>query len=125
MTPWETLLLDTIAVFMALWISNLVRCGKLYVGYGVVVLSALGVMSLAISIGTLRSSVTSLVQWLFPTMGYGVLASAIAALGLVYVLSQLSIISNRLAFVIQELAIEGAADLADEKPPHESSPGAR
>ena len=90
------------AMAMTLWILDLVRRGKLYPGYGIVLMpmvigavpaaAVANEMDVPIQAGTL-----TLVIFL------------VFAAVLVYVLSQLTIIANRVAAVVQELALEREA----------------
>jgi predicted lipid-binding transport protein (Tim44 family) len=100
------------------WIFNLVRQGRLYVGYGVIfgmaITGAAGVVGLAPILGggaMLRAHVEGLI------LG----AAAFVVVILVYTLSQVTLWANRLTALTQELAIRQA-----ERPlSHDPAPAQR
>jgi hypothetical protein len=95
-----------------IWVLNLVRRGRLYVGYGVIfVVAILGTM-VTLSVPHLLMGITHLVGAIFPASALTLLALAFIVIMLLYILSQLTLVSNRLAILIQELAIERAKDQA-------------
>jgi ABC-type multidrug transport system fused ATPase/permease subunit len=100
------LVLDLMGLFFLLWILNLVRHGRLYVGYGVIFIAAILGTMVTLSVPQLLLGVTHLVGAIFPASALTLLALAFIVLMLLYVLSQLTLVSNRLAVLIQELAIE-------------------
>jgi len=106
------LVLNFIGLFFLLWVLNLVRHGRLYVGYGVIFIAAILGTMVTLSIPKLLLGVTHLVGAIFPASALTLLALAFIALMLLYVLSQLTLVSNRLAVLIQELAIERGRDAA-------------
>jgi len=115
MTIQGIIVLDLIGFALLLWILNLVRRNRLYVGYGVMfVLTILSVM-LILSVPTLLAFVTRLVGAVFPTSALTLLALCFIVFILAYVLTQVTLISNRLAVVVQELAIQQAKQLAVTK----------
>ncbi len=90
------------AMAMTLWILDLVRRGKLYPGYGIVLIPMIigAVPAAAVADGVdvpVRAGTLTLLIFL----GFAAV--------LVYVLSQLTIIANRVAAVVQELALEREA----------------
>ena len=106
------LVLDLMGLFFLLWILNLVRHGRLYVGYGVIFIAAILGTMVTLSIPQLLLGVTHLVGAIFPASALTLLALAFIVLMLLYVLSQLTLVSNRLAVLIQELAIERSREAA-------------
>ena len=106
------LVLNFIGLFFLLWVLNLVRHGRLYVGYGVIFIAAILGTMVTLSIPKLLLGVTHLVGAIFPASALTLLALAFIALMLLYVLSQLTLVSNRLAVLIQELAIERGREAA-------------
>lgn len=111
------LVLDLMGLFFLIWVLNLVRHGRLYVGYGVIFIAAILGTMVTLSVPQLLLGVTHLVGAIFPASALTLLALAFIMLMLLYVLSQLTLVSNRLAVLIQELAIERgkeAARLADK-----------
>lgn len=106
------LVLDLMGLFFLLWILNLVRHGRLYVGYGVIFIAAILGTMVTLSVPQLLLGVTHLVGAIFPASALTLLALAFIVLMLLYVLSQLTLVSNRLAVLIQELAIERGRESA-------------
>jgi hypothetical protein len=99
-------LFDLFSLAVLLWLLNSVRRGRLYVGYGVLLIAlVLGVVS-TVSVPALRSMATAGLATVFPAAPVLVVGFALVALLLIYVLGQLTILSNRLAQVIQELALK-------------------
>jgi uncharacterized protein DUF2304 len=99
---------DVFGLAVLLWLLDSVRRGRLYVGYGVILIGLLvGVVS-AVSVPALRSAAAEELSALFPAAPVAVVGFALVALLLIYVLGQLTILSNRLAQVIQELALKEA-----------------
>ena len=110
MTVQGTLVLILMGVTLSLWVLDLVRRDRLYVGYGLVfILAMLGVIVI-LAIPALLGLVTRLVGTIFPASALAVLALFFIVFMLIYVLTQVTIVSNRLALVVQELAIEKAKE---------------
>jgi hypothetical protein len=102
------LLLLVAGLAMLAWMVHLARVGRLYAGYAIIFIAGLlGFVTLALVPG-LPSSLAARLELLFP--GLGVLVPALGAVFLlfVYVLTQVTILSNRVAALVQELAIERA-----------------
>ena len=106
------LVLNLIGLFFLVWILNLVRHGRLYVGYGVIFIAVILGTMITLSVPQLLMGVTHLVGAIFPASALTLLALAFIVLMLLYVLSQLTLVSNRLAILIQELAIERGKESA-------------
>jgi hypothetical protein len=110
MTFQGTIILDLIGLLLLLWVLNLVRRERLYVGYGVIfVLAILGIIVL-LSVPKLLIYATHMVGAIFPTSALTLLALCFIVFLLVYVLTQVTLTSNRLANLVQELAIRGARE---------------
>ena len=102
------LVLNLIALALLLWVLNLIRHGRLYVGYGVIfVIATLGTM-LLVSVPKLQTVLTHVIGAVFPVSALTLLALCFIVLMLLYTLTQLTIVSNRLSKLVQELAIERA-----------------
>jgi hypothetical protein len=97
-----------LASCFALWVMNLVRTGHLYVGYAVVAVMAVAAGVLGLSVGPIRRMAVGGLERLFPGLGIAVASAIVLALALVYVLTQLTIVSNRIAAMAQEIAIQAA-----------------
>lgn len=110
MTIQGIVVLDLIGLILLLWVLNLVRRGRLYVGYGIIFVLAIAGIVLLLSIPRMLTAVTHLVGAIFPTSALTLLALCFIVLLLVYILTQVTLVSNRLASLIQELAILRARD---------------
>ncbi len=110
MTAQGILVLDLIGIALLIWVLDLVRRGQLYVGYGVMFVVVTLMTILTLSIPGLLAFVTRLVGAVFPASAFTLLAFGFIVLLLVYILTQITIISNRLAQLVQELAIQQARE---------------
>ncbi len=108
MTLQGILVLNLIGLALLLWVLNLVRHGRLYVGYGVIFVAAILGTMLLLSVPWLLNTVTHLIGAIFPASALTLLALCFIVLMLLYILSQLTIVSNRLTTLVQTLAIENA-----------------
>ena len=106
------LVLNLMGLFFLLWILNLVRHGRLYVGYGIIFIAVIVATMVTLTVPQLLMGITHLVGAIFPASALTLLALAFIVLMLLYVLSQLTLVSNRLAMLIQELAIERGKESA-------------
>ena len=108
MTVAGVVVFDVFSLAVLLWLLDSVRRGRLYVGYGVILIGMLvGIVS-TVSVPALRTVAAEELSTLFPTAPVAVVGFALVALLLIYVLGQLTILSNRLSQVIQELALREA-----------------
>jgi len=115
MTLQGIVVLNLIAVALLLWVANLVRRGALYAGYGVIfILVTLSVM-IVLSIPQLLSLLVRLVGAVFPVSALTLLALCFIVFMLVYILTQVTVLSNRLATLAQGLAIQQAKEQAERK----------
>ena len=104
------LIIDALGLLIVVWLFQLVRRDRLYVGYGVIFVLVIALGLLLLTFPAARQPV----EWL------GALAAkapALIALGLafvtvmlIYVLSQVTQLSNRLTTLAQELAIRDALE---------------
>src|SRR5258708_4002720 len=108
MTTQSVIVLGLIGLVYLIWIFNLTRRGKMYVGYAVVwlVWSLLGF--LIVMLPTLLQLVTQLVGAILPANALSVLGFALLFAMQIYLLSQLSILSRRVTLIAQYVAIEKA-----------------
>jgi hypothetical protein len=117
-TPHGVVVVDVVALLLLFSVLRLVRRGRLYVGYGVMFV-VLAVATIAIvSVPGVLALVTRLVGAVFPVSALTLVALAIMAFLLVYVLSQLTILANRVATVVQALALERAKADAEHRRRH-------
>lgn len=108
MTVQGIVIINIMAIALLFWVANLVRKGRLYVGYGVIMILAILGIQIIVSIPRLLFLLTHLVGAVFPVSALTMMALGFIVMMLVYVLTQLTIISNRLAALTQALAIERA-----------------
>lgn len=108
MTLHGILLVNFIGLVLLLWVLNLVRHGRLYVGYGVIFVVAILGSLVLLSVPWLLNIVTHLIGAIFPASALTLLALCFIVLMLLYILTQLTIVSNRLSKLVQELALERA-----------------
>ena len=113
---------DAGACLLAWWTLRLVHRDRLYVGYGVIVLLGLAAEVMVASSGRARSALIVLTGMTTSLSALGVVAALIAALLAIYVLSQLTVLSNRLTQVVQELAITPLDAGGEHDPRHPDRP---
>jgi hypothetical protein len=99
------LLVVLVGLFLTVWVFNLVRLGRLYVGYAVLVVVAIVGGTTGLVLAPVRHRLDVAFDALFPAVGMVVVVSTMAIVALVYVLTQLTILSNRLAELTQQLSI--------------------
>jgi hypothetical protein len=110
MTLQGTVVLIGIGLTLLIWILDLVRRDRLYVGYGVIFIATILGALIVLAVPPLLRGLTRLVGAVFPASALTLLALCFIVFMLIYVLSQVTIVSNRLALVVQELAIRRAKD---------------
>ena len=109
MTLQGVLVVDAIAIVLAVWALDLVRTGRLYVGYAVMFVGVFALIVITVSVPSLLLAVTALAGAVFPVSALTLIALTFMAFLNVYAFSQLTILSNRVASVVQELAIRQAS----------------
>lgn len=110
MTIQGILILNLIGLGLLLCVLNLVRHGKLYVGYGVIFVVAILSTMLLLSVHPLLTGVTHMLGAVFPASALTLLALCFIVLMVLYILTQLTQVSNRLTRLTQELAIRQAKE---------------
>ena len=115
MTIQGIVLLDLIGLVLMCWVLNLVRSGRLYVGYGVIFVSSIVGVIILLSVPTLLTRVTHIVGAVFPASALTLLALCFIVFLLVYILTQVTLVANRVALLVQELAILRARDMLDKQ----------
>jgi hypothetical protein len=110
MTIHGTVVLFLIGILLILWTLNLVRRDRLYVGYGVALCVTIGGVLLILTIPSLLLGITGLVGAIFPASALTLLALCFIVVTLVYVLTQITVVSNRLTSAIQEIALQRAKE---------------
>lgn len=112
MTFQGILILNLTALVLLLWVINLVRRGSLYAGYGIIFIVVITSAMLVLAVPKLLALVSQLVGAVFPASALTLLALCFIVFMLIYVLTQLTVLSNRLAAVVQGLAIQQARETA-------------
>ncbi len=112
MTIQGIIVLILIGSVLLFWLLDLVRRDRLYVGYGVVFILAILGVTVVLAVPPLLRFVTHLVGAIFPASALTLLALCFIVFTLVYILTQVTIVSNRLAVVVQEFAIQRAKETA-------------
>jgi hypothetical protein len=113
MTVQGIVILDLIALALLLWVGNLVRRGSLYAGYGVIFITVtLGVM-LILSVPELLAVLVRFVGAVFPVSALTLLALCFIVFMLIYILTQVTVLSNRLTVLVQGLAIQQAREAGE------------
>ncbi len=110
MTLHGIFLLILVGLALMVWILDLVRRDRLYVGYGAVFIIPIVCVILVLSLPQLLNNITRLIGAIYPASALTMLALCFIVFMLVYILTQVTIVSNRLAVVVQELAIQRAKD---------------
>ena len=124
MTAAGVVAVDLACLVLLAWVLNLVRLGRLYVGYGALFVALLAVCAATVSVPPLEQAVTVGLSIFFPSGGVTVLGFAFVVLLLIYILTQMTILSNRLSAVVQDLAIAQARNEKDrEKGGTDAGPG--
>lgn len=106
MTIQGIILIDFCAVLLMLLIVNLVRTGKLYVGYAVFWLLVLVALIVILTSPSLLSLVTNVVGAIYPVSALSLLAFIFIFLLLVFFSVQLSTLSARQLRLIEQMAIK-------------------
>ena len=108
-----TVALWLLCLALITWIFDLVRRDRLYVGYGVIFVGAIAAGLTAISLPGVLTPFTRLWKNVLPPAGFVELVLLFLLVLLIYAFSQLTLFSNRLTALIQELAIRDS----DAPPP--------
>ena len=108
MTVAGTVAVTAIGLALLLWVVNLIRDDRLYVGYGVIfVFGTIATMAVLVVPPLLRV-VTAASVALLPVPSLSLIAIVVLTLLVVYVFIQISVLSNRVMKLTQELAIRNA-----------------
>jgi hypothetical protein len=117
-------LVDAAAILLIVWVFNLIRRGRLYVGYGAIFVLVTAAGAAVLSVPALLARFNRLGTLLVSASGLVVLALAFTLVMLIYVLGQLTQLSNRVTSLAQELAIRRATDGGVSPPPRSGSQAA-
>jgi hypothetical protein len=99
------------SLLVAGWVLNLIRHGRLYVGYGIVVLVLVGAIAGMAVVPPFQSLSLAFIEALYPREPVAVIGLGAVLLLLIYVLHQLSVLSERVATLTQELAIRASKNV--------------
>ena len=111
-----------IGLVLVLWVVNLIRQDRLYVGYGVIfVLGTLAAMTVLI-VPPLLDTVTRASASLLPVPALSLVPLVLFTFLMVYVFAQISILSNRVMRLTQELAMRTARRDGEPEPPAVEQP---
>jgi hypothetical protein len=117
MTMMGVVLGVAIGLVLLLWVVNLIRQDRLYVGYGVIfVLGTLAAMTVLI-VPPLLDMVTRASASLLPVPALSIVPLVLFTFLMVYVFAQISILSNRVMRLTQELAMRTARRDGELEPP--------
>lgn len=114
MTTRELLIVAAVAALISLWILDLVRRERLYPGYGIVLILTIGGATVLAVIPAVRAAATEILGAGDPGTTLILLALLFITSLIAYVLSQITIVSNRLTTLVQELAIREASRRGDD-----------
>lgn len=110
-----TLAVAAIGLVMLGWVVALIRSDKLYVGYGVIfVLGTIAALTIVV-VPALLAGATRLSTVLLPHASLAALAIVILTFLMVYLFTQISVLSNRVTKLTQELALRNAERQAADR----------
>lgn len=109
--------IDLAAACLIVWLFQLVRRDRLYVGYGVIFVLVVGAGGVLLSLPAALGPLNRLAAAAARAPGLLALALAFILLMLIYILTQVTLLSNRLTTLAQELAIRNASTRTDPPTP--------
>ena len=99
-----------IGIILMLWVVNLIRRDRLYIGYGVIFVVGILVALAVLIVRPLLESMMAITQALLPTPSLSLIALVIMLFLFVYIFAQITMLSNRVMRLTQELAIRTAVE---------------
>jgi len=105
-----------IGIVLLAWVVTLIRRGRLYVGYGVIFVFGTLVAMTILIVPALLGAVTRASVAVLPVPSLIIVALVIFTFLMVYVFTQITILSNRVMRLTQELAIRNAKQEGDVAP---------
>ncbi len=99
---------DLAAAWLILWLFQLVRRDRLYVGYGVIFVLVIAAGMVLVAFPGALGPLNRLAEAVTRAPGLVALALAFILLMLIYILTQVTMLSNRVTTLTQELAIREA-----------------
>lgn len=114
MTIVGTAIVMAIGLSLLLWVVNLIRGDRLYVGYGVIFIFGTVAAMLVLALPPLRLTATRLSVVIMPEPSLSGLAIIILTFLIVYAFIQISVLANRVIKLTQELAMRDARHQDDD-----------
>lgn len=102
-----------IGVVLLFWVVNLIRHDRLYVGYGVIFVLGTSAAIVVLLLPPLLDALTRASAALLAAPSLSIVPLAIFTFLMVYVFAQITILSNRVTRLTQELAIRNSRDTFD------------
>ncbi|PYR32338.1 MAG: hypothetical protein DMF92_02440 [Acidobacteria bacterium] len=113
MTFAGVLLGVAIGIVLLSWVMNLIGRDRLYVGYGVIFVFGTLVAMTVLIVPPLLDAVTRASVRLLPVPSLSIVALVIFTFLMVYVFTQITVLSNRVMRLAKELAIRNAQQEGD------------
>src|SRR5919108_2249240 len=110
MTPAGVAVGTAIGIALLMWVVTLIRQDRLYVGYGVIFVFGTVVAIAVLVVPSLLGFMTAVSTALLPAPALSLVALVILVFLMVYVFTQITILSNRVMRLTQELAIRNAQE---------------
>jgi len=102
-----------IGIVLLLWVANLIRHDRLYIGYGVIFVVGTLAATAVLLVPSLLDAVTRGSVALLPVASLSIVPLALFTFLMVYVFAQITILANRVTRLTQELAIRNARQESD------------
>ena len=99
-----------IGVLLLFWVVNLIRDDQLYVGYGVIFVLGTGAAIIILLVPPLLDALTRASVALLAVPSLSIVPLVIFTFLMVYVLTQITVLSNRVMRLTQELAIRNSRE---------------
>lgn len=105
--------IDALGLLTIIWVFRLVRRERLYVGYGVIFVAIIALGSLTLTFAVVLGALHPLSR--ISQRGGALIGLTVVfvVVMLIYILSQLTLLSNRITRLTQELAIRNASSGAE------------
>jgi len=110
MTAAGILVGTALGVVLLIWVVNLIRQDRLYAGYGVIFVFGTLAAIIVLIIPVLRDAATAATIALLPVASLSLVAIVILTFLMVYVFIQITVLSNRVMRLTQELALRNAEE---------------
>ena len=110
MTAAGVLVGTALGIVLLIWVVNLIRQDRLYAGYGVIFVFGTLAAIVVVIVPALRDAATAATVALLPIASLSLVAIVILTFLMVYVFIQITVLSNRVMRLTQELALRNAED---------------